>query len=140
MVGCACVLFTSHDLRAKEASDTLPRVFLHTGRPYMCVSCAFPYLKPGGDSEFWQRAVRCGIIKYAELIENLKTMGVRTYAMREGENVKGTVLRWCFPCYAACRPPARKGFVAQCHSLLHPLVKTDAATSSLSGPVCIPSL
>lgn len=91
----------------------------------MCVSFAFPYLKPGGDSESWRRAVRCGIIKYAESIELLKTMGVRKYAMRDGENVNGTVLRLCLPRYEACCPQARKGFVAQCHSLLHPSRKGE---------------
>jgi len=137
MVSCVFFLFTSHGSRRCEASATLQRVFIRTGPAYVCVSCSSPYLRPGGDADLWGRAVRCGVIDDTESIEVLKTLGVRKCAVREGEDANGTVLGWCWPCYSACRPPARKRRGAQCHSILHPLVKTDAAASSVPGPACL---
>jgi len=134
MVSCVFFLFTSHGLRRYEASATLQRVFIRTGPAYVCVSCSSPYLRPGGDADLWRRAVCCVVIDDAESIEVFKTLGVRKCAVREGEDANGTVLGWCLRCYSACRPPARKRLGAQCHSLLHPLVKTDAAASSMPGP------
>ena len=134
MVSCVFFLFTSHGLRRYEASATLQRVFIRTGPAYVCVSCSSPYLRPGGDADLWRRAVCCVVIDDAESIEVFKTLGVRKCAVREGEDANGTVLGWCLRCYSACRPPARKRPGAQCHSLLHPLVKTDAAASSMPGP------
>ena len=136
---------TSHVLRRYEASATLQRVFIRTGPAYVCVSCSSPYLRPGGDADLWRRAVGCGVIDDAESIEAFKTLGVRKCAVTEGEDANGTVLGWCLPCYwacrhSACRPPARKRLGAQCHSLLHSLVKTDAAASSVPRPACLPFL
>jgi len=145
MVSCVFFLFTSHGLRRHEASATLQRVFIRTGPAYVCVSCSSPYLRPGGDADLWRRAVGCGVIDEAESIDAFKKLGVRKSAVREGENANGTVLGWCLPCYSAfrysaCRPLACKRLGTQFHSLLHSLVKTDAAASSVPGPACLPFL
>ena len=108
MVGCVCFLFTFCGLRRYEASATVQRVFIGVGPAYVCVSCCCPYLTPGGDTELWRRAVRCGVIDDVASVEFFNKVCLRKRAVREGEDTNGTILGLCLHCYVVCRPPSRK--------------------------------